>query len=307
MATDAPAGRPDTSPWPYVILILSAVAFGFSAIFARLAAEAPALVIATWRATIAALAMTLPFLAQSPAARRLDAPRRRAGLLGGLLFAVSLAVFHIALERTTAANATFLGNLAPLWVGVITLLVLRRALPRLFWPGMAVALLGAGLMVFSEGGLTGVHSGDLIIFANSTIWAAYQVLTGEARARISALTWGWMVTGIGMLILIPLTLLRGYSLTGYDGPTIAALVAAGLISQFGGFMGYNYALGYVPVARASVINLLQPVITAVVAALLLGEPFGGWRLAGGALVLTGIYVATRPGYSRLASQQAAEA
>ncbi len=306
MPAGSPANRSRAGAWPYVILILSAVAFGFSAIFARLAAGAPALVIATWRATIAALAMTLPFLGQPAAARRLDAPRRRAGLLGGLLFAVSLAGFHLALEQTTAANATFLGNLAPLWVGLITLVVLRRTLPRLFWPGMGIALLGAGLMVFSEGGLTGIHRGDLIIFANSTLWAAYQVLTGEARARISTLTWGWMVQGIGMLTLIPLTLALGYSLTGYDSATIAALVAAGLISQFGGFMGYNYALGYVPAARASVINLLQPVVTAVVAALLLAESFGGGRLVGGALVLAGIYVATRPGVGRLTSRQAAE-
>ena len=201
-----------------------------------------------------------------------------------------MALFHVALDYTTAANATFLGNIAPLWVGLITLVVLRRALPRLFWPGVAVALTGAALIVFGNGGLTGVSPGDLIVLFSSVIWAAYQVITGEARARMSTLTWVWLIVAVACVELVMVSLLLGEALAGYNLKTTLAMLGAGLVSQVGGFLGFNYALGHIPALQVSVANMLQPVITAVAAFILLGEPFGGWRLVGGALILAGVYL-----------------
>ncbi len=287
-ATIASATR-QTNLRTYAILILAIVAFGFSAIFARIA-DAPGMVVATWRVSIAAAVLAIPFARQTAAQRRLDRHTRRWALIGGTIFAASVALFHVALDYTTAANATFLGNIAPLWVGLITLVVLRRALPRLFWPGVAVALTGAALIVFGNGGLTGISPGDLIVLFSSMIWAAYQVITGEAREQMSTLTWVWLVVAVACVWLVPLSLLLGEALGGYNLKTTLAMLGAGLVSQVGGFLGFNYALGHIPAPQVSVANMLQPVITAVAAFILLGEPFGGLRLVGGGLILAGIYL-----------------
>ncbi len=275
----------------YLILLLGVFAFGFSAIFAR-AADAPGTVVATWRVAIAALLLTIPFARQPADQRRLDRDTLRWGLIGGSIFAISLANFHIALDYTTAANATFLGNIAPLWVGLITLLVLRKSLPSLFWPGVAIALPGAALIVFGNGGVVGIQGGDLIVLAGSVIWAIYQIITAQARAHMSTLTWVWLIVTIATIWLIPFSLLLGYAPGGYDARTTLAMLGAGVVSQTGGFLAFNYALGHLSAARVSVANMLQPVVTAIAAALLLGEPFGGWRLVGGVLILIGVYLVT---------------
>ncbi len=281
----------------YVILLLGVGGFGFSAIFAR-AADAPGLIVAVWRVSVAALLLAVPFAWQPPALRRLDRATLRRGLLGGTIFAISVASFHIGLDYTPAANAAFLANIAPVWVGLITLLVLRQALPRRFWPGVSVALAGAALIVFGGGGLTGLQAGDLIVLANSLIWATYQVYTAQSRIHTGALTWVWLIVTVSALWLIPLALLLGYRLAPYSRETTLNMLGAGVVAQAGGFLAFNYVLGRLPAARVSVVNLLQPVVTAIGAALLLGEAFGGWRLAGGALILAGVYLVTMPDRAR---------
>ena len=291
-AVQAPPTRSRELLRAYTILFVGIFAFSFSAIFAR-AAEAPGFVVATWRVSIAALVLTGPFLRQPAAERRITPGLRRPVLLGALTFAFSLALFHIALDHTTAANATFIGNMAPVWVGLFTLAVLHQALPPLFWPGVAIGMIGTGFIVFGGDSLTDIHGGDLLVFFNSTIWAAYQVITAQVRARLSALSYVWWVVLISAVGMIPLALLFGYHLTGYDTPSTLAMIGAGLVSQAGGFMAYNYALGRISAARVSVSGTLQPVLTTILAAILLGEVFGGLRLVGGALVLGGVYLTTR--------------
>lgn len=275
----------------YFILGASFTAFGFTAIFAR-AADAPGLVIAAWRTAIATILLGILFLRQPAEQRRVDRVTLQRGLIGGTIFASALGSFHYALDYTTAANASFLDNVAPLWVGLITLFVLRKPLPRLFWPAVGLALAGAALIVFSAGGLSNPNTGDLIVLAQSLVWGLYLVLTGEWRARVNTLTWVVMVMAVSTFWLTGFSLLQGYVLSGYSTPTTLAMIAAGVISQTGGFLGFNYALGYIPAPRVSIAAMLQPVITAVAAAILLGEAFGGWRLVGGALILSGVYLVT---------------
>ncbi|MBN2471991.1 MAG: DMT family transporter [Anaerolineae bacterium] len=284
--------KSNTPILPYIILMGGVAAFGFSAIFAHMA-DAPGFVVATWRVSVASVFLSVPYLRQPRQQRHISRAALRRLLIGGSIFPISLGVFHVALDYTSAANATFLGNVAPIWVGLITLLVLKRALPRLFWPGVAVSLGGAALIVFGDGGLEGVRSGDLIVLANSLVWGVYQLYTAHARARISTLTWVWGVVVISSLWLIPIALLSGYALTGYSAPTTWAMLGSGVITQSLGFIAYNYALGKIDAARVSVLNMLQPVVTAVMAYLLLAEPFGGLRLVGGALVLAGVYLVNR--------------
>jgi drug/metabolite transporter (DMT)-like permease len=276
----------------YAILFAGIFAFSFSAIFVR-AAQAPGFVVATWRVAIASLILSGPFLRQPAAERRLSPGLRRPVLIGAVTFAASLGTFHIALDHTTAANATFIGSIAPVWVGLFTLVILHQVLPPLFWRGVGLSMVGVGFIVFGGGSLTDIHSGDLLVFINSTVWATYQVITARARARMSAITWVWWVVTFAAMGMFPAALLFGYRLTGYDTASGLAILGAGVVSQSGGFMAYNYALGRISAARASVSGTVQPVITTILAAILLGEEFGGLRLVGGALVILGVYLTTR--------------
>ena len=76
--------------------------------------------------------------------------------------------------------------------------------------------------------------------------------------------------------------------------SIYALIALGLISQLASYYALVYALGHLPATVTSVAVLAQVPLTAVLAAAMLGEPLSGAQIGGGLVVLSGIYVVSRP-------------
>jgi drug/metabolite transporter (DMT)-like permease len=84
-------------------------------------------------------------------------------------------------------------------------------------------------------------------------------------------------------------------LTVPDHRSWLALLGLGLISQLGGYLALTYALGHLPATITSVSLLSQGPLTAILAALLLGEPLTGPQILGGALVLVGVGLANRLG------------
>lgn len=279
----------------YLALALGVGCIGFSGVFAR-SADAPGIVMAVWRVGIAVTVLFIPFLRQRPEKRTLSRRLLGGAVLGGTFFAADLGLWNASTDFTNAANATFMANMAPLWVGLATLFVLRERLPRLYWPSTALALAGAGVMIFGGGADLAVRQGDLMALVSSFSWAGYQMVTARARTGtgVSNLSYLWLMCLTSLLILLPVPPLSGYALAGYEPRTTLLLIGAGLVSQVGGYLGINHALGHLPAARVTVILLLQPVLTAIFAYLLLGEAFGGVRLIGGVLILVGVYLVTRP-------------
>ncbi len=287
----------NTEPAPvvraYAALLAGVLCIGFAGVFTR-SADSPGIVVAAWRVGLATVVLALPFARQRPTHRRITGSALKWTVFGGVMFALDMGIWNVSMDYTTAANATFMINTTPLWVGLITVFVLRKRLPQLFWPGIAIALSGAALMIFSSGADMAVRKGDLMALAASAFWASYQISMGHVRtiSQVSNLTSIWIVAAVGSVILIPATMLSGASLIGYDQQTMLALAGAAIISQIGGYLGINYALGHIPPARVSVVILLQPVITAIAEAFLIGVPFGCWLLVGGALILAGVYLVT---------------
>ena len=84
-------------------------------------------------------------------------------------------------------------------------------------------------------------------------------------------------------------------LTIPDRRSFLALLGLGLVSQLGGYLALTYALGHLPATVTSVSLLSQGPLTAILAALLLGEPLTGPQILGGTLVLVGVGIANRLG------------
>ena len=97
------------------------------------------------------------------------------------------------------------------------------------------------------------------------------------------------------IALLPICLAIGAPLWGYPASTWLALLYLGLISQVGAYLGIAFALGHLPATVVSIGLLAQAPLTALLASFLLNERLSPLQLAGGALVLAGIYVVTRAG------------
>ncbi len=271
----------------YVALGFGVLCIGLSAIFVKLAAV-PGPVSAFYRVFFATLLLTPWWLL-----RRRPLPSRRvllATCFGGLFFAADLVLWNSAIMLTDAGVATLLANNAPIWVGLAAWLFLHERLTANFWLGLAVAMIGMVLIVGVGGSLlTSSGLGNLLAIGASLLYAAYLLTTQRVRAQMDTMTFMMVSMGVGVVLLLPLNLAWGLPLTGFSLNTWAALLALGIVSQLGGWLSINYALGHIQATRVSVTLLAQAVVTTLVAIPVLGEVPAPLQIVGGVMVLGGIY------------------
>ena len=284
----------------YGALGLAILGMSGSAILVRWAGV-PGVASAFYRVLIAA-AVLVPWRV----VRGGELPDRRAvhlALLGGGFFAFDIAFFNTAVLRTSVATATLLGNSAPIFVGLGTWFVFRKRPRASFWTGLGLALAGCALIVAADtfsSGRSGPAEiqGDLLALAAAVFWAAYMLTTEHVRADMDTLTFNTVAIVGSVLTMLVVCLLLDVPLSGYSGRTWASLFALGLISQVAAYFALVYALGHLPATLTSVGILAQVPLTALLAFAALGEPISRAQVAGGVLVLAGIYVVNRPSGSR---------
>jgi drug/metabolite transporter (DMT)-like permease len=293
---------------PYLALVIGVSALGFSAIFVKWA-NAPGTVTGFYRVAIAALVTAIPFALHarrsvlrstqhvprlSPLATRhsLSAIRHLLfAILAGLLFSGDLATWNSAVLLTSAANATLFGNTAPLWVGIGALIFLRERLRAGFWLGLALAVLGAAV-ILSEDLLTHptLGLGDLLGLCAGFFYGMFMLATQRARERLPTFAAWWIAAATSAVVLFIVNLVLGQPLVGYAAPTYLNFIGLALVSQVTGWLALNYALGHLRASIVAPTLLGQPVLTALLAVPLLGQSIGWVQVAGGALVLGGIWV-----------------
>ena len=214
--------------------------------------------------------------------------------IGGFFFALDLAFYNTSILQTSAANATLLGNNTPIVVGLLTWLVFRRRPAFSFWIGLTLAvagslvIMGADLAKHAKFGL-----GDAMALAAAACFAVYLMATEEIRAHSSTLEFLRLAILSSTIFMFVFALLLRVPLGIPDHRTLLALLGLGLVSQLGGYLALTYALGHLPATITSVSLLSQGPLTALLAALLLGEPLTGYQIAGGVLVLVGVGLANR--------------
>lgn len=216
------------------------------------------------------------------------------GGLAGLFFAIDLALFNTAVLTTSAANATLLGNNAPVIVGLGSWLVFRKRPSSIFWIGLALAFVGSACIMGDDAFRhASFGSGDAMAISASVFFAAYLLTVERVRADVDTLTLTTLAVTVSAITLLILCLLLRVPLSGYTSHTWFALIGLGVVSQVGGYLAITYALGHLPATITSVGLLAQAPLTALLAIPLLGEPLRTSQILGGALVLTGIYVVNR--------------
>ena len=279
---------------PYLALFGGLVILGFSAIFVRLA-EAPGPVAGFYRMAIPGMLLAIPMIFRMKS-RAIQLPRAavRAALLGGLFFGLDLSLWASGIMLRGATIPTLMANTAPVWVGVGTLVVWRRRLPGLFWLGLAIAMAGVavvlGLDAFKEFDL---GLGSLMGLGAAIFYGAYFLVTQKARETIDTPTYFWLSSSCSAVVLLVVVGLLGQPLTGYPSQGWLSFLAMGLVVQLVGWLALNYAQGHLPATIVSPTLLGQPVLTALLAWPILGESLGAGQLAGGLLVLAGVYLVHR--------------
>jgi drug/metabolite transporter (DMT)-like permease len=274
----------------YLTLLVGVAAMSFASIFIRLA-EAPPLVIAAYRLTIAALVF-LPFAPSQWSKTWRQVSRRDVLLLlfASLFLALHFALWISSLKNTSIASSVILVTSNPIFVAIFSYFLWKEKMTRLMLGGMALALGGAVLISYGDFALSGTALlGDALAVLAALVWGIYLVTARHLRARIDFLSFVTFIYAGAAVFLLIAVAIGGYSLFGYSTQTYLMMALVALVPQLIGHSAANFALRFIPATLVSVAILGEPVGATLLGYFILEEAPGLNEIAGGALVLAGIF------------------
>ena len=280
----------------FALLTLGILSVSCGSLFIRLA-SAPALAAAAYRVLLATV-LLVPFVASGPALefRRLARSDLMSILLAGLALACHFALWIASLAYTSVASSVVLVDTTPFFIGLASHWLFGRPCGRSFWIGLAIAFTGC-LVVFHGDwrGAPGSLTGNALALGGAIAMAVYFAAGGRARRRLSLLAFVWPVYATAAAALILAGVVSRTPLWGFSRSTWLYLFLLALIPQCIGHTSYNWALRWLSPAKVALISLAEPVGATLLAYLFLNEAITGSKVAGGGIILLGIYVATRWG------------
>lgn len=295
---------------PFAILT-AILAVSTASIFIRFAQTdgAPSIVIAALRLTFATI-----LLAPIALTKHLDEIKRftlneiLSGVFSGIFLAVHFAAWISSLEYTSVASSVVFVSTGPLWVALLSPLLLKEHLARTAVIGLGLSLAGGAVIGLSDAcvwdaglscpALQDVMQGramwgNFLSLLGAWTVTGYLIIGRKLRTRMTLIPYIFMVYGMAALALIVMMFLSGNSPFGYAPKTYGWIFLLAVLPQLIGHSTYNWALKYLPAALVAVMTLGEPIGSALLAFFVLAESPSLATLMGGALILAGIYLASR--------------
>lgn len=285
----------------YILLVLTMLFWAGNSVVARGATGmVPPFTLAWTRWTVASL-LILPFA--WPHLRRDAGVIRQHWPILALLAALGtgsfVSVYYYGISQTTAINGLIINSSVPILIPLAIFVFYRETLTRMQAAGILVSFLGV-LTVLTKGdpallATFQLNQGDLWVLLAMMIWAVYTALLRK-QPRMHWMSFAAMSFVIASLVNLPLFL--GELLNGLTvKPTLHSLLAIAYVSTFPSLIAqifYIRGVALIGGTRAGVFMHLIPFFGGIMAILFLGEVLHLFHLAGFALILCGVWLASRP-------------
>lgn len=210
----------------------------------------------------------------------------RDSMWGGIALGVDVALFFSAIKLTNVVNATLIGSLQPVVVGVVAARFFGERIKRVDIAWSGVALVGViGVVVASNGTPEWSARGDLLAVAAMVAWSGYFIFSKESKKRLSSTEYTAGTAVWTAAINTPLAVVFGQDLSWPSNRDLLLLGAMTFIAGVIGHVLMNWSLVRIPLWIGSTFTLLIPVVASLLAWVFLDEALSLGQLAGAALVL----------------------
>jgi len=205
--------------------------------------------------------------------------------------------FINGLAWTSVAHTGLIVALGPVMVLALSCLLRLEPLTLLKFLGMLISFAGVAILTLGgeEVGSAAHWQGDLIVLAGSASFAYYTIQVKEIANRFDALTLNTLTFSLGSMLMIPFAArsvlhIRWASVTLGAWGGLAFMIVLGTVVAY---LFYAFALTELAASRVAAFAYLQPVVAALLGAWLLKERITMRVVAGGALILLGVFLAER--------------
>jgi drug/metabolite transporter (DMT)-like permease len=292
-------------------LLTAIAAVSTASVFIRFAqVDVPSLVIAALRLTCATLLLApLALTRHREELKSLTRNEITLGILSGLFLAVHFATWISSLEYTSVASSVVFVSTGPLWVALLSPVLLNERLRRAAIIGLVIAIIGGSLIGLSEACTwdRGFHCpalgqvmqgramwGNFLALVGAWTVSGYLIIGRKLRIKMSLIPYIFLVYGMSAIALILIMCAAGQSPLGYPPRAYGWIFLLAAFPQLIGHSTYNWVLRYIPATLVAIITLVEPIGSAILACVILHEAPTNGVLLGGLLILVGIYLASRP-------------
>ncbi|WGF93616.1 DMT family transporter [Aequorivita marisscotiae] len=274
---------------PRIALVLGIICISIFPILVKLKL-APAIVSAFYRMAIAA-SILVPFALLSGKFKIPSIKLFLLTLVCGTIFALDVAVWNIAIQESTATQATLLTNLSPVWVGIGAFFFLKNKPTRNFWIGTVIAIFGMITLVGFHF-FVNLDFNLAFIFAilSGVFYAIYMLVSKFVLYDVEVLPFITLSTFTSAVFLGVLSFFINEPFTGFTEMGWISLLIQGLVCQLAAWLLLGYATKHMRATRVSVSLLGQAVLTTIFAWLFINETVTFQMIIGGIILLFGIWV-----------------
>ncbi|MDA0241291.1 MAG: DMT family transporter [Proteobacteria bacterium] len=284
----------------YALMVLTAVAWSGNTIIGRgLNDVLPPLGLAFWR-WFAVLPL---FLILAWPHLRQDMPLilrhwKILFVLSALSVSLYNSIIYIALTSTTAINAFLINTSRPIIIVMLSFAIFSERITLRQIAGLLVGLLGTAVII-TRGDLAVLRTlsfniGDIWVLVATIAWAFYTVLLPK-KPKIHATSFMAATVTMGIPLLLPFYLWETITVKPMPlifesiwGVAYLALIATGIA-----YLSYNRTVELLGANKAGLTSYLLPIFGTILAIIVLGEEPRYFHGVGFALILAGIFVATR--------------
>ena len=289
-----------TTPATTLKLLMTALFWGGTWVAGRVAVhEASPLAVASWRFFFAALLLGGLLIAREGWPRWSAREWLKVAALGlsGVFF--YNVFFLYGLQHVEAGRGALVVAFIPVLIALADWLFFRLPMSPKKALGVMLALIGC-LLVVTRGQPQrlfsgGVGFGEMLLLGTAVSWVAYTLISRHCSRHFSALalTFGGCLTGWLMLTAAALADGSLFALSATSWRGWSGIVFLGVFGTALAFTWYSQAIAQIGTTKAAAFINLVPLFAVVLGALLLDERIGGAVLAGGALVIVGVFLTNR--------------
>ncbi|MEL7636863.1 MAG: DMT family transporter [Anaerolineaceae bacterium] len=214
-------------------------------------------------------------------------------VLSGVLLALHFALWIWSLDLVSVNSSVIFVTTSPLWVGILSPIVLKERVPRRFYIGLLFAFLGGLLIAVLGNNTEGSNTLPGLLMALLSAWmvAGYLLVGRKVASRMSTELYVSIVYSVAALVLGILLLFieKGYPI--YPPRIYLIFLLLAIVPQTLGHTSMNKALTLLPARIVSLALLFEPIGSSILAILFLKEIPSAVELAGGILILLGLFIA----------------
>jgi drug/metabolite transporter (DMT)-like permease len=280
------------APTAYLLLFVAMLSWAANLVIGRALVGVVGPLTLSWsRWTIATL-LILPFAGRELWRHRTVLVRewKLFVVLGVVGFAGSNAFCYLALQWTTAVNASLINAIQPLMIFAASLVVLGERFQTRQLVGLALALVGVVAIVVRGDPRAllalELNRGDVFMLLGVGAWCLYSIRLAARPRELSPLALAATLFIIGMFTTMPFAAWEA-KLDPTPG-ALAALLYLGIFPSIVAILCWNRAIALIGPARASVFTYLMPLMAAFLAMAFLGERIEIFHLVGGSLIFAGL-------------------